>query len=188
MRKYILGIVLLFALFEYFFNEDSLDNRHDDEKNVKKVEEIVFHPQPENGFSPYDSYFGRGIYDKSTYNSFVIKNSNSTDAVVLLVDAYSGRKVRNEYIRKGETFSMTSVPNGTYFLRWMSGNYWSPDISIGNLKGGFQRDLSASQSDDVEDWMRADGGVEWTITLYTVSNGNIVIMIIKIDIIVILII
>ena len=172
MRKYIFGIILLFALFEYFFNEDSSDNRHDDEKNVKKVEEIVFHPQPENGFSPYDSYFGRGIYDKSTYNSFIIKNSNSTDAVVLLVDAYSGRKVRNEYIRKGETFSMTSVPNGTYFLRWMSGNYWSPDILIGNLKGGFQRDLSASQSDDVEDYMRADGGVEWTITLYTVSNGN----------------
>ena len=47
-----------------------------------------------------------------------------------------------------------------------------PDISIGILKGGFQRDLSASQSDDVEDWMKADGGVEWTITLYAVSNGN----------------
>ena len=172
MRKYIIGIILLFALFKYFFNEDSSDNINDNEGNVEKVEEIVFYPQPENGFSPYDSYFGRGIYDKSTYNSFIIKNSNSTDAVVLLVDAYSERKVRNEYIRKGETFSMTSVPDGTYFLRWMSGNYWSPDISIGNLKGGFQRDLSASQSDDIGDWMKADGGVEWTITLYTVSNGN----------------
>ena len=172
MRKYIFGIILIFALFEYLFNENSSVDRNDDERNVKKLEEIVFHPQPENGFSPYDSFFGRGIYNKSSYNSFVIKNSNSTDAVVLLVDAYSGRKVRNEYIRKGEKFSMTSVPDGTYFLRWISGNYWSPDISIGILKGGFQRDLSASQSDDVEDWMKADGGVEWTITLYAVSNGN----------------
>ena len=172
MRKYIFGIILIFALFEYLFNENSSVDRNDDERNVKKLEEIVFHPQPENGFSPYDSFFGRGIYNKSSHNSFVIKNSNSTDAVVLLVDAYSGRKVRNEYIRKGEKFSMTSVPDGTYFLRWISGNYWSPDISIGILKGGFQRDLSASQSDDVEDWMKADGGVEWTITLYAVSNGN----------------
>ena len=172
MRKYIIGIILIFALFEYLFNENSSVDRNDDERNVKKLEEIVFHPQPENGFSPYDSFFGRGIYNKSSNNSFVIKNSNSTDAVVLLVDAYSGRKVRNEYIRKGEKFSMTSVPDGTYFLRWISGNYWSPDISIGILKGGFQRDLSASQSDDVEDWMKADGGVEWTITLYAVSNGN----------------
>ena len=62
---------------------------------------------PENGFSPYDDYFGKGIYNNSTGNKFIIKNSNSTDAVVLLVNAYSGRKVRNEYIRKGSTFSMT---------------------------------------------------------------------------------
>ena len=173
MRKYFIALVLIFVAIQLFFEETSeKDNNVSDEISEQKIEEIVYIPQPENGFSPYDSFFGRGIYEKSTYNSFVIKNSNSTDAVVLLVDAYSGRKVRNEYIRKGETFSMTSVPNGTYFLRWMSGNHWSPEISIGNLNGGFQRDVSASQSDDYEDWMLADGGVEWTITLYTVSDGN----------------
>ena len=172
MRKYIFGIILIFLLIEYLTDDEYDKEERNEENLVPKTEEIIFHPQPENGFSPYDSYFGRGLYDKSTYNSFIIKNSNSTDVVVLLVDAYSTRKVRNEYIRKGETFSMTSVPNGTYFLRWMSGNYWSPDIMISNLKGGFQRDLSASQSDEVDDWMRADGGVEWTITLYSVSNGN----------------
>ena len=53
MRKYIFGIILIFALFEYLFNEDSSVDRNDDERNVKKLEEIVFHPQPENGFSPF---------------------------------------------------------------------------------------------------------------------------------------
>ncbi len=43
MRKYIIGIILIFALFEYLFNEDSSVDRNDGERNVKKLEEIVFH-------------------------------------------------------------------------------------------------------------------------------------------------
>lgn len=48
---------------------------------------IVYYPTPENGHSPYDDYFGKGIYNNSTGNKFIIKNSNSTDAVVLLVES-----------------------------------------------------------------------------------------------------
>ena len=129
--------------------------------------------RPDNGFSPYNSYFGNGVYNNNTRNAFIVKNDNSTDAVVLLVDAYSKRKIRNEYIRKGNTFSMTGVPDGTYYLRWISGNNWSPNLQVGNLRGGFQKDQSFSETQSRKDWMQVDGLAEWTVTLYSVAGGTV---------------
>lgn len=159
-------------------NDNNIDTRDVTIDEVRKRIEntdraIVYHPQPKNGFSPYNSFFGKGIYNNNTGNEFVIKNSNSTDAVVLLVNAYSGKKVRNEYIRKGETFKMTGVPNGTYYLEWTSGNNWSPDKIVGRLKGGFQTDESFTKTRDRNDWMKVDGYQQWTVTLYTVSGGDV---------------
>ena len=135
--------------------------------------DVTFYPTPENGHSPYDTYFGRGVYNNSTGNKFIIKNSNSTDAVVLLVNAYSDRKVRNEYIRKGSTFSMTGVPNGTYYLEWASGNNWSPFKKVGNLTGGFQSKSRFTKTRDKSDWMAVSGYQEWTVTLYAVEGGDV---------------
>ena len=67
---------------------------------------------------------------------------------------------------------MTKVPNGTYHLRWVSGNDWCPDIQFGSLKGGFQTNMNFSESSSYKDWMSVSGYQEWTITLYSVSNGN----------------
>ena len=141
------------------------------ENDIKKT--IIYFPQPKNGFSPYNDYFGKGIYNNNSGNVFLIKNSNSTDAVVLLVDAYSGRKVRNEYIRQGADFEMTGVPDGTYFLEWASGNNWLPSLQVGNLKGGFQTNSSFTKTKDTNDWMKVGGYQQWTVTLYTVAGGDV---------------
>lgn len=134
----------------------------------------TFHPTPKNGFSPYDEYFGKGIYNNATKNSFKIKNSNNSDAVVLLVDAYSGRKVRNEFVNKGSTFTMTGVPNGTYYLEWFSGNNWSPELIVGSrYKGGFQTNSGFTKTTDTNDWMKVEGYQEWTVTLYQVEGGDV---------------
>ena len=133
-----------------------------------------FYSTPKNGFSPYDAYFGKGIYNNSLSNSFKIKNSNTTDAVVLLVNAYSKRKVRNEFVRKGATFEMSGVPNGTYYLEWFSGNDWSPDLKVGTkYKGGFRSKASFTKTKDVSDWMKVSGNQIWTVTLYTVAGGDV---------------
>lgn len=129
--------------------------------------------RPKEGFSPYDKYFGRGIYDKSVMNEFVIKNSFSTDAVVLLINAYTGRKVRNEYIRKGSNFSMTSVPNGTYYMEWTSGEDWNPNLDLGQVTGGFETNGSYTKTRDRDDWMGVTGYDQWTVTLYRSTSGDV---------------
>ena len=127
--------------------------------------------------TPYNSVFGRGVYNNNSGNQFVIKNTQSSHAIVLLINAYSDRKIRNEFVRKGETFTMTGVPNGTYYMRWISGNDWSPDLIIGDLTGGFQSDLSFSQMSDSKDWMSVGVGnpsyYKWTLTLYSSPGGDV---------------
>ena len=110
-------------------NSNNTKKRFTPNTNNKTLANPKFFLTPKNGFSPYNSCFGKGVYNNNTGNAFIIKNSNSTDAVVLLVNSYTSRKVRNEFIRKGETFKMTGVPHGTYYLEWMSGNDWSPELT-----------------------------------------------------------
>lgn len=193
----IFGLILGYSIYNHQNNSSLFDwaketrksnvkesqerRNHSNEQNHKREEKkgnnsnpsIEYFAQPKNGFSPYNAFFGKGIYNNSSGNIFTIKNSNSTDAVVLLVNAYTGKKVRNEYIRKGATFEMTGVPNGTYYLEWASGNNWSPNLKVGKLKGGFQTEASFKKTQDSSDWMRANGNIVWTVTLYNVTGGDV---------------
>lgn len=164
---------------------ESIDKKDDDiikpfDNDIPEIQLIdpdldnkTIYPTPNNGFSPYDQYFGKGVYNNSSGNEFVIKNSNNTHAVVLLVNAYSGKKIRNEFVRKGTNFSMTGVPNGTYYLEWFSGDDWSPNYKIGNYTGGFQTDASFTKTREASDWMAVSGYQQWTVTLYSVAGGDV---------------
>lgn len=181
-RKVIIAISAIVLIYSIYLNSLdgeglawNLDNSGTDVGEEKKSLPVFDnYPQPENGYSPYNEYFGRGIYNNNSDNEFIIKNSNSTDAVVLLVNAYSGRKIRNEYIRKGSNFSMTGVPNGTYYLQWSSGNNWNPNKAVGSLIGGFQEDISFSKTENTNDWMSVGTTYyQWTVTLYSVTGGDV---------------
>jgi len=134
--------------------------------------------QLDNGSSPYNSNYGNGIYNKNHSNEITFKNGYKTDAIVCLVNYYSGKVIRNEYIRKDTNFKMTNIPNGTYYLKVFSGNDWNPDKTMakGRLIGGFESSISFSVSDNYEDLLVVeDDGYKYTtgsITLYSVEYGN----------------
>lgn len=144
------------------------------------IDDLTF--RPANGFSPYDKYFGKGIYDKSTSNYVEIDNQSNNDAIVLLVNAYSNKKIRNEYVRKKSKFKMEYIPDGVYYLRSMSGNDWISNLKIGKLRGGFTRERSISGNSDSKDWVKlgttyANSEGEYTQgyrqTIHTVVGGNL---------------
>jgi hypothetical protein len=82
--------------------------------------------------------------------------------------------VRNEFVSRGTDFRMTGVPDGTYYLEWFSGTFWSPELKVGSrFKGGFQSKASFTKTKDQSDWMSVDGYKQWTITLYTVAGGDV---------------
>ena len=69
---------------------------------------------------------------------------------------------------------MTGVPNGTYYLEWFSGNNWSPNLLIASkYKGGFQTQSSFTKTKDLNDYMKVEGYQQWTVTLYSVTGGDV---------------
>lgn len=132
--------------------------------------------QLKNGASPLNACFGKGIYHE-TSSWLLVKNGNSTDVIACLVDAYSGRTIRNEYIQAGESFKMTKLPNGTYYLKVFYGKDWNPTKKNAcGTNGAFEKDRRFSVSDNSADYLLVeDNGASYTygeVTLYTVANGN----------------
>ena len=137
----------------------------------------------ENGDSPYDSYFGSGIFDYNSECWINFKNGNTTtDVVVCLVNVYTETTIRNEYIHAGTDYTMTNVPEGKYKVKVFYGNDWNPEKTRynGMIKGGFDTDLNYSLSDNPNDLLnititRTREKISYStcvVTLYQVRNGN----------------
>lgn len=135
-----------------------------------------------NGDSPYNGYFGEGIYDYNSECYLIFKNGYSTDAIVCLENTATGRTIRNEYIRAGTDYKMTNIPEGIYKVKTFFGNDWNPEMTLNNgeINGAFDTDLNFSISDKPSDLIQMSitetgDGISYStgeITLYTVSHGN----------------
>jgi hypothetical protein len=129
------------------------------------------------GDRPYQSFYGRGDYDKKTENSLTIMNEYDRDAVVFL-ETTSGRKIRHVYINASNNFTMSNIPAGRYVVKIMQGTSWNPDKDNGPNapRGGFMRDLSMSESgtSDIFEFPSVSSGQygSYELTLYKVQNGN----------------
>jgi hypothetical protein len=138
------------------------------------IHTVINGNQLPNGASPFEHYFGKGKYGGEAWILF--KNGNETDAVVCLVDIYSQETIRNEYIRSGQEYKMSKVPDGTYYLKVYYGNDWNPDKQTLYGKGAFNYDEHYSKSDKMDDYIEikntATGYSTYTITLYSVIDGN----------------
>lgn len=186
-------VVIIFIAYGFikdFFNKSSKKAQYSDTTLVSpsvdtsspvstpretSVESDGIIGQLNNGDSPLDNCFGQGIYYGNAYITF--RNSNNSDAIVCLVNLHSGRTIRNEYIRAGSNFNMSSIPAGTYYLKVFYGNDWNSKIKNPcGTPGYFEQDVHFSKSDSPSDYIqvRNDEGGYTTgeITLYTVAGGN----------------
>ena len=148
----------------------------EDRIKIKPIE-IANTYTPVNGFSPYDRYFGKGVYNNSADKTIYVKTPSNRDIVFLLVDVRSKKIIRNEFIRAGSTFDLTGIPYGTYSFKYFSGNNWSDDylVNNGQYRGGFTKNRSFSKSDKWSDNMTFETGYygSYTLTLTEVVGGNL---------------
>ena len=131
---------------------------------------------PKSGHSPYDSFFGKGEYHQ-TDNSIVVTAPDKTHVVFVVVDTYTKKRIRNEFIRKGETFTMTKIPYGTYDYMYFTGRNWSNNVLINNgtVRGGFKDYKSFNKNDYNKDQMEFERGYygSFTIRLTQTVGGNL---------------
>lgn len=189
-------VIIIFVARECNQNSDYTSDKKEDiiEKPTKKNEvkpkdtynytppiiknKPVLSPtlRPSNGFSPYNSYYGKGVYNNSTNNTIKVTAPLRQDIVIMIKDVYSGKTIRNEYIRSGSVFSLTGIPFGSYKFIYLYGNDWSAeaDFKSGLAKGNFLTDKGVGKSSkfyDVEFEVGYYG--TYSLTLQLLSNGNL---------------
>ena len=149
----------------------------DEEEYIAEVDNSYNEVNHSTGDRPYQSYYGRGDYDKRTLNSLTIMNEYDRDAVVFL-ETTSGHKIRHVYINASNSFTMSNIPAGRYVVKIMQGTSWNPDKDNGPdaPRGGFMKDLSMSESgsSDIFEFPTVSSGQygSYDLTLYKVQNGN----------------
>ena len=131
---------------------------------------------PSTGSSPYDKYFGKGIYNE-TENYIEVTASEKTHVVFVLINTLTKKRIRNEFIRKGETYRMTKIPYGTYDYMYFTGRNWSNELTInkGKVKGAFKDYQSFNKNKFNSDQMEFKNGYYggFTIKLVQTIGGNL---------------
>ena len=125
-----------------------------------------------DGASPLTGCFGKGIYSGNA--TLTIKNGGNSDAIICLYSIADDRTIRNEYVQKNSSFTMSNISQGEYKIRVFYGNDWHPELENScGTKGNFESDVNFSEFDGTEYFEDSERGyTNATITLYTVANGN----------------
>lgn len=137
-----------------------------------EYESEYFGNQLENGSSPLDNCFGSGYYSGNA--TLTIKNGGNYDAIVCLYSISKDRTIRNEYVQKNSSFTLSNIEQGYYKIRVLYGNNWNPNLENDcGSKGNFESDVNFSEFDGSEYFEDSSRGyTNATVTLYTIANGN----------------
>lgn len=180
------GIIIFIAVAFFSCKNTNTSNTPKTNRNVVVDTELEIRRAPSKwknkhlrtGDSPYNSYFGKGVYDKYYSNKIILHNGQNTDVIACLTQYYRPNKtIRNEYIIAGESFEMTNIPNGVYYLKTFYGKYWNPDtLFMGKVRGLFDTLAGFSKSDEYDDLIKLEQNNRqysiYEITLYPVVGGN----------------
>lgn len=156
--------------------QNQIDNQTSSSDTKFNLNEDDYLAVPQTGSSPYDSYFGKGVYNE-TDNYIEVKAPTNTHVVFILINSNTNRRIRNEFIRKGETFKMTKIPYGTYDYMYFTGRNWSNNLTINNgkVKGAFKDYPSFNRNKYQTDQMEFERGYYggYEIKLVQSVGGNL---------------
>lgn len=158
------------------YNDTAVSNAVDfpivDSTVTNPIESPYTGNQLKDGASPLTGGFGKGIYSGKA--TLTIKNGGNSDAIICLYSISNDRTIRNEYVRKNSSFTMSNIAQGEYKIRVFYGNDWNPDLENScGTKGNFETDVNFSEFDGTEYFQDSDGRYSIvTITLEAVVNGN----------------
>jgi len=162
-------------------NSESLKSATPNEENLNSATTNDYTPpvespykgnQLQDGASPLTNCFGKGIYGGNA--TLTIKNGGNSDAIICLYSIYDDRTIRNEYVQKNSSFTMSNIAQGDYKIRVFYGNDWNPNLENScGTNGNFESDVNFSEFDGTE-YFQDSGGqyTTATITLYSVEGGN----------------
>ena len=153
---------------KYSTNNNKTSNTEEN-KNQYYDKEIV---RLKTGATPYNNFFGKGIFNRNYSNQLTVSNESGRDAVVCLVSMSNDKTIRNVYIRKNQNYKMKNIPNGKYYLTVFFGNDWDKNKNIkdGEVKGAFTSQTSFAKFDDSDDIMKMSQYTKGRRTYYSIHT------------------
>jgi uncharacterized protein YraI len=106
-------------------------------------------------------------YAPGGQGKLLIKNGTDADALVILA-GLDDQAVKSAYIRDGESFELSGIPDGTYRLYYSKGQAFSEQTRRFAQNATYQR-LDAT----IEFTTTATQYTAWEVTLYGVAGGNV---------------
>lgn len=163
--KLLLLALLAIAFFSYrsYLKRNPVEKSLEQERDIiDKIENVVttgpLEPvslyegnRLENGASPFDALYGKGVYAK-TQHSLTIRNTGNTDVIVFLVTRGGHKVLRNEYVRANSSFELTNIPESTCYVKYYYGENWNPtrrtrDVLTGGFDNNEQHIISNEPTD-----------------------------------------
>ena len=96
-----------------------------------------------------------------------VKNGTDADALVVLT-RLNDTPVKTAYIRNGQSFNITGIPDGTFRL------YYSKGEAFNQATNRFTRNATYQRLDaTIEFTSSATQYTTWEVTLYGVVGGNV---------------
>lgn len=186
----VIGIIIAFVFHQNnkknnenstYVNSESLNGTTPNEENLTSettnddtppIESKFKGNQLQDGASPLTNCFGKGIYGGNA--TLTIKNGGNSDAIICLYSIYDDRTIRNEYVQKNSSFTMSNIAQGDYKIRVFYGNDWNPNLENScGTSGNFESDVNFSEFDGTQYFQDSGGQYSTlTITLYSVEGGN----------------
>jgi hypothetical protein len=153
-------------------NDNSENTTNNSTEDITPITSQYKGNQLKDGASPLSGCFGKGIYSGNA--TLTIKNGGNSDAIICLYSIDNDRTIRNEYVQKNSSFTMSNIAQGEYKIRVFYGNDWNPELENScGTKGNFESDINFSEFDGTEYFEDSERGyTNATITLYTVAGGN----------------
>lgn len=107
-------------------------------ENKNTVKEIIYE-EIKAGSDPYTSYFTHPVYDTLANRKMVIKNTGSSDAIVVLT-GHKNKFVRSCVIKTGYFAELEQLPDTLLAMRFYLGKKWNGSKEFKNVKvfGGFE--------------------------------------------------
>ena len=128
--------------------------------------------EPERPFTGDRITHDRHVAGESTMH---VSNGTSSDAVVKLVSVATRKTHRYFYIRAGETYTVSKIEAGTYWLRFATGKKWFDGCRKfleDEAVSEFEKPLVFEVLEEVQDGRRGRLITSHNLTLNEVSQRN----------------
>lgn len=124
-------------------------------------------------------------YDFALDNKLEISVGSNTDVVIKLCSYTTGKCIRYIYVRSGDTYNITNIPQDRYYTKIAYGSDWRQKIVDGECEGKFVHNALYKKGEQVLDYHKEYNGTttdgDYITTHYNLPSFSLSLNVVSTD-------